>query len=144
MAADEGAGGVERLTTFIEHRCKTLENVGDCRPDLKLDGNVVLCGSRGQAHCVIEEDFVGPGLDEKRCQASEVGENGTGQRCVRSGSSQIVGCPGTQRRRCEGRVHSGLRGHGGTADRQVSPGGENRRGRRLRQPGFLERDEGGS
>jgi hypothetical protein len=96
MRRQELSGPVQRRGRFVEDLVIGLEDVrhpgGDVEGDLDVGGG----GLPGQADGVVEENLVGPGLDDQGRQAGQVGEYGADE--AESGvlSRRVVGDPGLE------------------------------------------------
>ena len=64
MAADECTGFGQCRRPFVEYAGESLEDVWHTGGDFEADGEVVGRGARGEPCCVIEQDFVLPGLNQ--------------------------------------------------------------------------------
>src|ERR1700733_1735141 len=69
MRRQELPGSVERCRRFVEYRVIGLEDVRHPRGDVQGDLDVGSGGLPGEADGVVEEDLVGPGLDDQGRQA---------------------------------------------------------------------------
>lgn len=94
------------------------------RKRLQGDRHVVVGGLGGQPECVVEEDFVGSGLDEQRRQFAQVGEEGAGEGRAGVGAREVVVGAGGQRLPGQGRVDGGLGLVAAAGLGEVRPGGE--------------------
>jgi hypothetical protein len=87
VGLQERPGARKRSVGLIELRRGRLKDVGHSRRDVQLDGEVGGSRCGGEARRVIQQDLVRTGLDEKRCDPAQIGE----QRTERGG--RRIGAP---------------------------------------------------
>jgi hypothetical protein len=49
--------------------------VWDLRGYLECDGDIIRGRSRGEPYRVVEQDLMGPGLDQERRKSAQIGED---------------------------------------------------------------------
>ena len=103
---EEGAGCADGGVGFVEDRGEGMEDVGRVWGHVEGDGDVPAGRPGGESGGVVEEDLVGPRLDEQRRQPGQVGEPGTDWGVGWVATGGVVGSEAAQPGCGEGRVGS--------------------------------------
>ena len=110
MRGQELPGSVQGGGCFVEDGVIGLEDVRHPGGDVEGDLDVGDSGLPGEADGVVEEDLVGSGLDDKRRQAGQVGEDRADEADAAS-CPPLVGNPGLEVVPAEQRVGRALDVH---------------------------------